>query len=123
MPYGIELVEDPSEATEAAEELHLGRVPRWLKWTTLVLGIAGVILLFIYSEGSERRAIRDLPEPERHALLERTLQSLKSICSSPSDAMRDFCREQARLAMLFPECDVSCQELADRQLSRVQLPR
>jgi hypothetical protein len=123
MTHGIELVEDPSESQRTTEEHHPGRWPRWLKWIALAAGIACALLLFIYSEGAERRAIRGLSEPERHALLARTLQNLNSICSPADDAMRDFCREQARLAMEFPECDKACQELADRQLSRVQLPR
>ena len=105
------------------EESRLARVPRWAKWSVLIVGIAGAILLLIHSEGAERRAIRDMPAPERQALLARTVQNLKSICSPPDEAMRDFCREQAQLALEFQECDRACQELADRQLSRVQLPR
>jgi hypothetical protein len=31
--------------------------------------------------------------------------------------------EQAQLALEFQECGLACQELADRQISRVQLPR
>jgi hypothetical protein len=56
-------------------------------------------------------------------LLARTVQNLKSICSPAEEAMRDFCREQAQLALEFQECDRACQELAGRQLSRMQLPR
>ncbi|HEX7508336.1 MAG TPA: hypothetical protein VF550_16290 [Polyangia bacterium] len=64
-----------------------------------------------------------MPQPERQALYARTLQNLRSVCSPPSDALHDFCRDQARLALEFSECDRACQQLADRQLSRVQLPR
>jgi hypothetical protein len=94
-----------------------------VKWTAIVLVIAGAILLLVHSEGAERRAIRDMPAQQRQALLARTVQNLRSICSPSEDAMRDFCREQAQLAMEFQECDRPCQELADRQLSRVQMPR
>jgi len=123
MPNGLKLVEDPSEPDVPDERPHFGRVPTWMKWTALVVAIAGAILLLIHSEGAERRAIRDMPAPERQALLARTVQNLNSVCSSPDDALRDFCREQAQLALEFQECDRACQRLADRQLSRVQLPR
>jgi hypothetical protein len=123
MPNGLELVEDPIESEVTDEHPHLGRLPAWMKWSTLALTIAGATLLLFHSEGAERRAIRDMPAPERQALFARTVQNLSSICSPPEDAMRDFCREQAHLALEFQECDKACQELADRQLSRVQLPR
>jgi hypothetical protein len=123
MPNGLELVEDPMESEEPDEHSHLGRVPAWVKWAALAVAIAGAILLLFHSEGAERRAIRDMPAPERQALLARTVQNLNSICSPAEDAMRDFCREQAQLALEFQECDKACQELADRQISRVQMPR
>jgi len=123
MSHGLKLVEPPREPEIQDEESRLARLPGWLKWIALIVGIAGAILLLIHSEGAERRAIRDMPAPERQALLARTVQNLKSICSPAEDAMRDFCREQAQLALEFQECDRACQELADRQISRVQLPR
>jgi hypothetical protein len=123
MSHGLKLVEKPREPEMPDEGSRLARVPGWVKWIALVVGIAGAILLLIHSEGAERRAIRDMPAPERQALFGRTVQNLKSICSPAEDAMRDFCREQAQLALEFQECDRSCQELADRQISRVQLPR
>ena len=123
MPNGLQLVEDLSEPEMPDEQPHLDSLPTWVKWTALVVAIAGGILLWVHSEGAERRAIRDMPAPERQALFARTVQNLKSTCSAPDDAMRDFCREQAQLALEFQECDRACQELVDRQLSRVQLPR
>jgi hypothetical protein len=123
MPNRLQLVKDLSEPAMPDEQPLLDRLPKWAKWTGLVLAIVGTILLWIHSEGAERRAIRDMPTSERQALLARTVQNLKSVCAPPSDAMRDFCREQAQLALEFQECDQVCQDLADRQLSRVQLPR
>lgn len=123
MPNGLELVEDPMESEEPDEHSHLGRVPAWVKWAALAVAIAGAILLLFHSEGAERRAIRDMPAPQRQALLARTVQNLRSTCSPPEDAMRDFCRDQAQLALEFQECDRPCQELVARQLSRVQMPR
>jgi hypothetical protein len=89
----------------------------------VLAGIAAAILLLMWSEGSERRAIRDMPPSERQALLSRTLENLKSVCGEPEDAMRGFCGDQARLVLEFPECDEACQNLARRQLSRVPAPR
>ena len=120
---GPELIDETSEAEMPDEQPLLGRLPGWAKWSALIAGIAGAIFLLVWSEGSERRAIRDMPETERQALYSRTMQNLKSVCSPADDAMRDFCREQARLVMEFRECDQVCLELADRQLSRVQKPR
>ncbi len=123
MPNRLQLVEDLSEPEMLDEQPHLGSLPTWVKWTALVVAIAGGILLWVHSESAERRAIRDMPAPERRALFARTVQNLTSVCLQPDDAMRDFCREQAQLALEFQECDPACQQLADRQLSRVQLPR
>ena len=123
MPNRLQLVKDLSEPDMPDEQPHLDRLPAWAKWTALVLAIVGAILLWIHSEGAERGAIRSMPAGERQALLARTVQNLKSVCSPSSDAMRDFCREQAQLALEFQECDKACQELAERQLYRVQLPR
>jgi hypothetical protein len=119
----LELVSESSEMETPTERSHLGRLPGWAKWIAVGLGIAGTIVLLVWSEGAERRAIRAMPQAERQALYTRTLQNLASVCAAPNDALRDFCGEQARLALEFPECDRACQELADRQLSRVQMPR
>ncbi len=123
MPHGLELLEDSSEAEMPDERSLLGRLPAWVKWIALAAAIVGAILILVHSGGAERRAIREMPARERQALYQRTVQNLRSVCSVPEDAMRDFCREQAQLVLEFQECDSSCQTLAARQLSRVQLPR
>ncbi len=123
MPRRLELVGDSRESEMRDERSRLGRLPAWVKWTALAVVVVGTILAFIYSGGAERRAIQEMPARERQALFARTVQNLRSVCSEPEDAMRGFCREQAQLALEFRECDTSCQALAARQLSRVQLPR
>jgi heme exporter protein D len=123
MRNGLELDEDPMESEAPDNHPPLGRLPAWVKWSAIAIAIASAILLLVHSEGAERRAILDLPAAERQALLARTVQNLKSICSPADDAMRNFCSGQARFALELPECDKACQELADRQLSRVQMPR
>jgi hypothetical protein len=87
----------------------------------LVIGVA--VFLVIWSAYSERRAVLSLPAAERQALYSRTVQNLSSVCATDRASMRSFCEEQAHLAKAFPECDADCYRLAERQLSRVQLPR
>jgi hypothetical protein len=64
-----------------------------------------------------------MPEPERRALLERTMENLATVCADGVDGLRDWCRGEADLAIQIPECDKVCEGLAARQLSRVPAPR
>lgn len=57
-------------------------------------------------------AVETMPEAERRALYERTRASLETTCRAPDEALVPFCREQAELALRFPECDASCRALA-----------
>jgi hypothetical protein len=123
MAAKVQWVRETSEAEMPDEQPQFDRLPGWAKWSAIIAAIVGAIFLVVWSEGAERRAIRDMPQTERQALFARTVQNLKSVCAAPSDAMRDFCGEQARLVLEFSECDHACQVLADRQLFRVQSPR
>jgi hypothetical protein len=123
MSAKLRLVPETEEREANATELRQRRIPGWPKWAVLVAGLAGAIFFWVWSDGAEERAIRHLPVSDRQALLARTLQNLRSVCQSPDEGMRSFCAEQARLAIAFPECDVACRALAEKQLSRVQLPR
>ena len=98
-------------------------LPGWAKAAAVTLAIAAGFALYLYCAGSERRAIHSLPVGERRALFARTVKSLQSLCSPAEESLRSFCLDQARLAQEFPECDRACQDLADRQLARLQLPR
>jgi hypothetical protein len=87
--------------------------------------LAGVLVLAIgywwWSAGGEGREIRELPPAQRHALYQRTIENLKTICDpAPGRSVREFCRNQARLALEFPECDDDCRTIARRHMS---LPR
>jgi hypothetical protein len=74
-----------------------------------------------WSGGGEGREIRDLPPAQRHALYERTMENLKTVCDpAPGRSVREFCRGQAALALEFPECDDACRTTARRHMS---LPR
>jgi hypothetical protein len=82
-----------------------------------------IALLWLWSYGAQQRAIDHMPQEQRHALFERTLENLRSVCTGSADGMRDWCQSQANLALELRECDRDCQDLARRQLSRLQLPR
>lgn len=61
------------------------------------------------------RSIRALPPAERVALYERTMSDTASTCATPEageGALHDHCLRQAEFLVLFPECDVRCQRLA-----------
>jgi hypothetical protein len=76
------------------------------------------VAAWIWLEGSERRAIRNLPADERAALYERTLANVRTVCASPDLALHEYCREQARILLEFPECDEACRDLARIQIGR-----
>ena len=83
-----------------------------------VLVIAGY---WWWSSAGEGRGIRELPPAQRHGLYQRTMENLKTVCDpAPGRSVREFCREQAALALEFPECDDDCRRTARRHLS---LPR
>jgi hypothetical protein len=96
------------------------RVFRVAALVTLLLATAFGLVLH---SCSERMAVERMSVPERHALLDRTMKNLSTVCEAPADGLRDWCRGQAELAVECPECGESCKSLAARQLSRVQAPR
>jgi hypothetical protein len=85
----------------------------------LALLAVGLFAYWLWSSGEEQRAIQDLPNTERRAFYNRTLQNLISVCVG-SDAVHfgDFCREEAERVLLFPECDNRCRDLAGKQLPK-----
>jgi len=85
-----------------------------------VVGVlAAVVLAMVLAvrAGGEERALQRLPPAERAALYHRTLDNLTTVCRADGKReLRDLCRGQAQLALLFPECDVACQATAREQL-------
>lgn len=76
----------------------------------LILAIGAVM---VARQTQIDREIRHLPDSQRTALYQRTLETLRSPCShAGGDALSDFCREQAEFIQRFPECDDACRELA-----------
>ena len=91
--------------------------PSRLGWA--VAGLATVAALggaWAHATGEER-GIRRLPPPERAALYQRTLDTLRSVCAGGRrNDLRALCRGQAELALLFPECDGACRATARERL-------
>lgn len=59
------------------------------------------------------RDLTELPTPERHALYERTRETLRSSCPQARDPdVAEHCRQQAEFIRRFPECNAECRELA-----------
>lgn len=72
-----------------------------------------VLIALLLGSGEEERALRRLPPAERAALYDRTLENLQTVCvGDRGHELRDLCRGQAQLALLFPECDTACRATA-----------
>lgn len=91
------------------------RTRRALAWLGVVLAAATTGLLAIHLNGRMGRELGDLPGPERRALYQRTMETLRTTCMHASGAqLTEHCREQANFVERFPECDRECRELAQR---------
>jgi hypothetical protein len=91
--------------------------PRRTHWAIGGLVAAAAIALIVVHGGSESRAMGSLAPVERAALFHRTMDTLTGVCAGEGrHQIRGLCREQAQLALLFPECDAACQATAREQL-------
>lgn len=82
----------------------------------LALSVLIAIGVWIWFQGSEQRAIRNLPADERAALYRRTRANVETVCASQDLALEEYCRDQARLLLEFPECDDACREMASTRV-------
>jgi hypothetical protein len=82
----------------------------------LVMGwLLLIVAIVAHSWVQTVRSIRALPAAERTSIYERTLKDAESACTTPEadeGALHDHCVGQAEFLVLFPECDVRCQRLA-----------
>ncbi len=86
-----------------------------LIWLGGLLAIALVCVLAMHIHSRLDRELQDVPEVERRALYERTLETLRASCmQARGPTFTDYCREQADFVRRFPECDSECRELAAR---------
>ncbi len=94
------------------------RAPRRALWALAVLATLGVLVLLLLRATAEDRALARLPPADRAALYHRTLDNVRTTCAGERGReLRDFCRGQARLVLLVPECDAACEATA-RELLR-----
>ena len=84
-----------------------------------VCGGAALVALVTVLVGADQRALQRLPAHDRAALYRRTMENLTSVCATSEGkrSLHDFCRDQAQLALMFPECDRTCVATA-RELLR-----
>lgn len=90
----------------------------------VLLIVAVVLLLIVFvghwgrSRSAQDRALRSLPEPDRRALYDRTVDTLRTICARDegSDGLAEYCEEQAKVVLSLPECDAGCRNLSRRYL-------
>ncbi len=91
------------------------RARRILWWIGGLSALALATVLVLHAQTRLDRELRDLPDPERHALYERTLETLRSSCMrSTGPTFTEYCRAQADFIERFPGCDSECHELARR---------
>lgn len=91
------------------------RARRSISWLGALLAIvaAGVIAWFVHTRLN--RELVDMPETERCALYERTLETLRTTCMrAHGQEPTAFCGRQADFVTRFPECDSECRDLAAR---------
>jgi hypothetical protein len=97
---------------------------RFLPWLGLAAAMVGAVVLaslWWWSATAETREIQALPDEQRLPLFHRTVENLKNVCDPAAPvSLRDFCRQQAALALKFRECapDRDCMELARRHISQ-----
>lgn len=61
------------------------------------------------------RELSELPVPERRAIYERTLETLRTTCTQARGLeVAEYCRRQADFIKRFPECESDCRDLAAR---------
>ena len=82
------------------------------KWLGALGAAAFLLVTYSHLETGVDRELRGLPQHERATLYERTLTTLRTTCSSTrTDALLEYCREQAEFIERFPECDDGCRQL------------
>jgi hypothetical protein len=61
---------------------------------------------------AEERSLRNLPEADRQALYQRTMENVRALCGrAEGDRLEGYCRDQADLLLALPECDATCKAL------------
>jgi hypothetical protein len=78
-----------------------------------VVMVIGVFALWAYNTVQADRALVRLPDVQRHAIVRRAMENLRTVCHDGSrDDLRDFCQGQAAIAIQAGECNAECRSLA-----------
>ena len=95
--------------------MNRARTDRWrraLLFSAAALVIGVLVALWAVDHDAEKRALRNLPEADRRALYQRTLENVRTICArDPGDRPVAYCRDQAEVLRALPECDDACKRL------------
>jgi hypothetical protein len=91
-------------------------LPRRYLWVLISCAFgAALVLTATISRDPRSNTAATIPTEERRVLYGRILQTLREQCANnTTDALDDYCREQAEFVSRFPECDTSCRESVQR---------
>jgi hypothetical protein len=104
----------PTESFEMVGEMKSTGISGFT-WGAVLLCLVAFAGLSLWQRERDASSVRAMPEGERKALYERTMETLRTVCSGEhASAVPDLCREQAELVVSFPECDDACREIARR---------
>lgn len=97
------------------------RYRAWMAFLAALLVAAGLIGIWIWFAGAERRGLREMPAESRAALHREMLRNTEALCleSRTQPWLADRCRAAAQFLLLFPECQGDC---ADRARAYVSSP-
>lgn len=75
--------------------------------------LVGVFALWAYNTVQSDRALQRLPDVQRHAIVRRAMENLRTVCMDGSgEDLADFCQGQAAIAIQAGECSAECRALA-----------
>lgn len=88
-----------------------------VRWTLAAIALSASVAVSWTSESGRIRELNQLPDAERHALMERALATLTDVCpEAQGTSLEHLCADQARLVRRLDECDGSCREFASQFL-------
>lgn len=83
-----------------------------LKWVALLAVAAGIVLTVYVSQTQIDRDLQDMPEADRRALYQRTLEVVRACASHTAPSLAEPCRAEAELLRHFAECERDCRQLS-----------
>lgn len=85
------------------------------RWLGGFAALTVIVCALVYFDSRVGRELRRLPDADRRALYQRTIETLRTSCLKAEGPMlSDYCCEQADFIERFPECGADCRTLAKR---------